>query len=323
MRPPLRVGIAGLGVVGAEVARRLLEDASFIKQKTGGRKITLSAVCARDKNKSRGVDLSSLPWVDTPASLAARDDVDVVVEVVGGADGPAYDGALAALSAGKPLVTANKAMLASHWDELFDLSRKSGAPLLFEASVGAGIPVIRVLRDGLVANRITGITGILNGTCNYILSVMETRGLDFDAALAEAQQKGYAEADPTLDIDGWDSLHKLSVLARLGLGNVDRVGEIPVHGIRSITQKDMEAAKAKGGTIRLIATAKPGQGGRAELKVAPEWIARDHKLAGITDTTNAITIETDAAGPITLTGPGAGAGPTASAVLADLIALAL
>jgi homoserine dehydrogenase len=317
----LRIGLAGLGVVGTEVARWLLAEHEALSAQAG-KALTITAYCTRDPHKNRGIDLSHLPWVETPAALAARDDVDVVVELMGGADGAVYAGALATLKAGKPLVTANKAMLAKHWQELFDLSRRHHAAIMFEASVGGGIPVVKVLREGLAGNRITRISGILNGTCNYILSAMETRGINFAEALKEAQNLGYAEADPTLDIDGWDASHKLLVLAKLGLDPEATQEQITVRGIRELTLKDVQTARAKNQKIRLISSAGHAPDGGLDIRVEPVWLDAVHPLASIMDTTNAINIEARPVSSLTLVGPGAGGGPTASAVLSDIIDLA-
>lgn len=321
MKRTLRIGLAGLGVVGTEVAKLILSEQKALSAQAG-RPLTVTAYCTRDPSKQRGIDLSGLPWVATPAELAARSDVDIVVELVGGEDGVALDGAIATLKAGKPLVTANKAMLAKHWQKLFKLSKQHHAAIMFEASVCAGIPVIKVLREGLAGNRISRVSGILNGTCNYILSSMETRGIEFAEALAEAQSKGYAEANPTLDVDGWDTAHKLIVLAKLALDPEIALSQIPVAGIRDITLAKIREARAGGKAIRLVASAERKGDGTIVMDVGPKLLDAVHPLANVGGAMNAITIEAQPVETCTLIGPGAGAGPTASAVLADIIDLA-
>ncbi len=286
-----------------------------------GRAISIVAVSARDKTKNRNVDLSGATWVDDPAALATQTGLDAVVELMGGANGPAHHLACATLSAGKPLITANKGMLAAHWRELFDMSARYTAPLMFEASVCGGIPVIKVMRESLAGNRITRIEGILNGTCNYILSTMDASGRSFADVLAEAQAKGYAEADPTLDVDGWDAAHKLTILAKLALDASVETDAIAVSGIRSITAADMQAARAQGQTIRLVARAEKGAQGLT-LRVGPVHLPLDHPLASVNGAMNAVTIRAEPVDICTLIGPGAGAGPTASAVLSDIIDIA-
>jgi len=320
MKAPLRIALAGLGTVGAEVARQIiLEQETLATQ--AGRAITIAAVCARDPAKDRGVDLSTVAWADKPDDLVMRPGVDVVVELMGGADGAALNLARAALTAGKPLITANKAMLAAHWGELFDLSGRYHAPLMFEASVCGGIPIIKVLREGLAGNRITRIEGILNGTCNYILTTMDATGRAFDDVLKEAQDKGYAEADPTLDVDGWDAAHKLTILAKLAFDARITTDAISVSGIRSITPESLKKARASGMTIRLIGRAEKNASGLA-LSVAAVHLPLDHPLAAVGGAMNAVSIKAEPVDICTLIGPGAGAGPTASSVLSDIVDIA-
>lgn len=316
MKAPLRIGLAGLGTVGAEVARQIITQQDFLTAQAG-RAVSIAAVCARDKNKKRTIDLSDIPFVDAPNDLVMRPGVDTIVEVMGGQDGPALELARTTLSTGKPLITANKAMLAAHWNELFDSSMRYHAPIMFEASVCGGIPIIKTLREGLAGNRITRIEGILNGTCNYILSTMDMTGRDFADVLKDAQTKGYAESDPTLDIDGWDAAHKLTILIKLAFdGNAD-LKNITVRGIRDIAASDLKMARAHGETIRLIAKAD-----KTGFSVAPQRIPLDHPLAAVGGAMNAVTIAAEPVSSCTLIGPGAGAGPTASAVLADIIDVA-
>lgn len=321
MKRALRIGLLGLGVVGSEVARWILAEQKTLSAQAG-RPIQIVAYSTRDPDKKRDVDLSGVTWVESGAELAARPDIDILVELMGGADGPALEAVEAALKLGKHVVTANKAMLAKHWKHLFALSKKHHAAIMFEASVCGGIPVIKVLREGLAGNRISRISGILNGTCNYILSAMEQRDIDFAEALKEAQAKGYAEADPTLDVDGWDTAHKLVVLAKLGLSPDVALEAIPVHGIRGVTLDEVRDAKAKGKVIRLVASAEKRSDGGIVMEVAPNLLDAAHPLANVTGAMNAVSIDAKPVEICTLIGPGAGAGPTASAVLADIIDLA-
>lgn len=319
-KPPLRIGLAGLGTVGAEVARQIINEQEGLAAQAG-RAITIAAVSARDKNKNRNVDLGTAAWVENPVDVVMRPGIDVVVELMGGANGPALDLARSTLSAGKPLITANKAMLAAHWSDLFDASMRYHAPLMFEAAVCGGIPVIKVLREGLAGNRITRIEGILNGTCNYILSTMDATNRAFADVLREAQDKGYAEADPTLDVDGWDAAHKLVILAKLAFDPRITLDAIKVSGIRAITPDDLKKARAQGMTIRLIGRAEKTSAG-VRMSVAATHIPLEHPLAAVGGAMNAVTIKADPVDICTLIGPGAGAGPTASAVLADIIDIA-
>ena len=319
MKAPLRLGLAGLGTVGAEVARQIITEQDTLAAQAG-RAISIVAVSARTKGKNRGVEIDA-PWVDNPADIVMRPGIDAVVELMGGADGIALDVARATLTAGKPLITANKAMLAAHWGELFDMSARYHAPIMFEASVCGGIPIIKVLREGLAGNRITRIEGILNGTCNYILSTMDATGRDLDDVLKEAQAKGYAEADPTFDVDGWDAAHKLTILAKLAFDPRITTDAITVSGIRKITSDDLKKARAAGMTIRLVGRAEKGADG-LKLSVAAVHLPLEHPLAAVGGAMNAVSIKADPVDICTLIGPGAGAGPTASAVLSDIIDIA-
>jgi homoserine dehydrogenase len=245
MVTPLRIGIAGLGNVGAGVVKILTANAELVA-KRAGRPIVVTAVSARDRSRDRGVSLDGIAWVDDAAELATRDDVDVVVELIGGSDGPALTLARRTLGAAKPLVTANKAMLAHHGLELAEAAEKAGLPLKYEAAVAGGIPVIKGLAEGAAANRITRVYGLMNGTCNYILSRMEAEGLGFGDVLADAQALGFAEADPSFDIDGIDTAHKLSILAALAFGaRIDFAG-VACHGIRNVAAADIAQAAALG-----------------------------------------------------------------------------
>ncbi len=322
MPEPLRIALAGLGTVGGGVIR-LLETNGALIARRAGRPIEIAAVCARDRTKDRGVDLSRFAWEDDMTLLAERGDIDVVVELVGGADGPALALARRALAAGKGLVTANKAMIAHHGMELAQAAETAGAPLKFEAAVAGGIPVIKGLREGTAANAILRIYGILNGTCNYILSTMEKSGRDFAEVLKEAQQLGYAEADPAFDVEGTDAAHKLAILAAIAFGSRTDFDSISVTGITRIRAADIAQAAALGYVIRLIGLADrdPADGALFQ-RVQPCLVPRAHPLAAVDGATNAVVAEGNFAGRLLFQGAGAGDGPTASAVVADLIDIA-
>jgi homoserine dehydrogenase len=321
---PLRIAIAGLGTVGVGVIRLLATNAALIEARAG-RPIEVVAVSARDRGKERGVDISSFAWEDDMTALARRADVDVVVELVGGADGPALALSRAALSAGKGLVTANKAMIAHHGLELAELAEANNAALKFEAAVAGGIPVIKGLREGTAANALTRVYGILNGTCNYILSTMERTGADFAEVLAEAQRLGFAEADPAFDIEGVDAAHKLAILAAIGFGTRVDFASVRVTGITEVRAADIAQADALGFVIRLIGEADVEQtpdGPRLLQRVRPCLVAKGHPLSAVDGATNAVVAEGNFSGRLLFQGPGAGDGPTASAVAADLIDIA-
>ncbi len=318
--PPLRIALAGLGTVGVGVLR-LIETNRALVEARAGRTIAIVAVSAREAGRERGVDLSAAEFVADMTALATRPDVDVVIEAVGGADGPALALTEAALKSGKGLVTANKAMLAHHGLRLSELAEASGASLAFEAAVAGGIPVIKGLREGAAANAIERITGILNGTSNYILSTMEATGADFAEVLVEAQAKGYAEADPAFDIDGVDAAHKLAILAAIGFGaRIDFAG-VATSGIREVRAADIAQARALGFVIRLVGVADAAEGGLLQ-RVRPCLVPKSHPLAHVTGATNAVVAEGNFAGRLLFQGAGAGAGPTASAIVADLIDIA-
>jgi len=320
MAEPLRIALAGLGTVGGGVIRLIEANGELIARRAG-RPLEIVAICARDRAKHRGFDLTRYPWEDDMTTLAGRGDVDVVVELVGGADGPALALARRALGAGKGLVTANKAMIAHHGMELAEAAEAAGAPLRFEAAVAGGIPVIKGLREGAAANRVGRIYGILNGTCNYILSTMERTGRDFAEVLADAQALGYAEADPAFDIEGVDAAHKLAILAAIAFGSRIDFGAIEVTGISRIRAADIAQAAALGYVIRLIGLADCEDGGLFQ-RVQPCLVPREHPLAAVDGPTNAVVVEGNFAGRLLFQGAGAGDGPTASAVVADLIDIA-
>jgi homoserine dehydrogenase len=314
----LRVGVAGLGTVGAGVVRMLAANADVIAARAG-RDITVTAVSARDRQKDRGVSLAGLRWRDDPAAMLA--DVDVVVELIGGAGGPAKALVEAAIAAGKPVVTANKALLAVHGAALAAAAERAGVALGFEAAVAGGIPVIKALREGLAGNRMSRVAGILNGTCNYILTVMREEKRDFADVLADAQALGYAEADPSFDIDGVDAAHKLAILAALAFGRPVDFGAVHIEGIRRVSALDISFAEELGYRIKLLGIARETAGG-VEVRVHPAMVPVKSFLASVDGVFNAVLAEGDFVGTILLQGRGAGAGPTASAVVADLIDIA-
>ncbi|MGJ3263918.1 MAG: homoserine dehydrogenase [Salinarimonas sp.] len=316
MKQPLRVGIAGLGTVGASVARLIARNAESLAMRAG-RPMALTAVCARDRSRDRGVDLGHAAWHDDPIGLARDPDVDCVVELIGGDEGPARAIVEAALGAGKHVVTANKALLAKHGLGLARLAEERGVALAFEASAAGGVPVVKTLREALAGNRVSRVSGILNGTCNYILSRMEAEGLSFAACLADAQRLGYAEADPTFDVEGYDTAHKLAILTSLAFGVALDPEAIYVEGISKITPLDLSMASELGYRIKLLGVAeRTGTG--IEQRVHPTMVPRTSALAQVMGVTNAVTIDADAVGELSLIGPGAGGDATASAVIADI-----
>ncbi|EFH12665.1 homoserine dehydrogenase [Pseudoroseomonas cervicalis] len=320
MTRPLSVAVAGLGTVGAGLLALLRDNAALIAARAG-RPVVVTAVSARDRSRDRGVSLEGLRWYEDPVALAADPKVDVVVELIGGSEGPARALVEAALAAGKPVVTANKALLALHGTALAETAEARGVALAYEAAVAGGIPAIKALREGLAANRIRRVTGILNGTCNYILTCMREQGREFADVLAEAQKLGYAEADPSFDIDGVDAAHKLAILAALAFGRPVDFGALHVEGIRGITALDIKLAGELGYRIKLLGIAETGEAGVA-TRVHPCMVPASHPIARVDGVFNAVVAEGDAVGRVVLEGRGAGAGPTASAVAADLIDIA-
>ncbi len=325
MSEPLRIALAGLGTVGGGVVRLIEANADLIARRAG-RPIRITAISARNRGKNRGFDAARYAWEDDMVILGERDDVDVVVELVGGADGPALALARTTFEAGKGLVTANKAMIAHHGLELAKRAEAAHCALRFEAAVAGGIPVIKGLKEGAAANHIHRVYGILNGTCNYILSTMEDTGRDFADVLAEAQAKGFAESDPSFDIDGIDAAHKLSILASIAFGTTIDFGAVDVTGIRRVLAADIAQADALGYYIRLIGMAdvETDATGQTRLfqRVHPHLVHRDHPLAHVDGATNAVVAEGNFVGRLLFQGAGAGDGPTASAVVADLIDIA-
>ncbi len=324
MAEPLNIALAGLGTVGTGVIRLLETNAELIARRTG-RPIRIAAVSARDRTKDRGVDLAPYTWEDDPAALASREDVDVVIELVGGSDGPALALARKTIGNGKGLVTANKAMIAHHGLELAAAAESARVPLKFEAAVAGGIPVIKGLSEGAAANAIERVYGILNGTCNYILSTMEDTGRDFSDVLEEAQRLGYAEADPTFDIEGIDAAHKLAILAAIAFGARLNFHDVETMGVSLVKATDIEQARSLGYVIRLIGMAEIDRSnGTAGLfqRVRPHLVPIDHPLAHVDGATNAVVAEGNFVGRLLFQGAGAGDGPTASAVVADIMDIA-
>ncbi|MBD3844871.1 homoserine dehydrogenase [Bosea sp. SSUT16] len=313
---PLRIGLAGLGTVGASVLKILQRQENALAARCG-RAIRVVAVSARDRKRDRGIDLGGFTWFDDPVALAKSAEVDCVVELMGGSDGPAKAAVEAALSAGKHVVTANKALLAAHGVALAELAESNGVALAFEASSAGGIPVVKTLREALAGNNVSRISGILNGTCNYILSRMEQEGLTFEACLADAQRLGYAEADPTFDVEGFDTAHKLAILTSLSFGTKIDAEAIHVEGISAITPLDLRMADELGYRIKLLGVAERTKTG-IEQRVHPTMVPKASAIAQVMGVLNAVSIDADAVREITLVGPGAGGDPTASAVVADI-----
>ncbi len=320
MTDPLHIAIAGLGTVGAGTLSLLHSHADLIAERAG-RQVAVTGVSARDRHKDRGVDLSNIPWFDDPVAMAASEGVDIVVELIGGSDGPAKAVVETALDGGRHVVTANKALLAHHGTALARRAEAGGASLAYEAAVAGGIPVIKCLREGLAGNRIDGIYGILNGTCNYILTTMRETGREFDAVLKEAQELGYAEADPGFDIDGIDAAHKLAILTALAFGCEIDLDGVHVEGIRNISSLDLAFADELGLRIKLLGLARRTNG-VIEQRVHPCMVPKDAPIASVEGVYNAVVAVGDFVDSIVAEGRGAGAGPTASAVVADLIDLA-
>ena len=315
MSQSLRIGVAGLGTVGASVVRMIARRRDALL--ASGLDITVTAVAARDRTRDRGLDLAGVEWFDDPVALAQSPAVDCVVELMGGAEGAAKQTVEAALAAGKPVVTANKALLAKHGAALASAAETAGVPLTYEAAVAGGIPVIKALREGLVGNKVERVYGILNGTCNYILSRMEREGLTFEACLKDAQALGYAEADPTFDVEGFDTAHKLAILTSLAFGTqVDAEG-VSVEGISRVQPLDLRMADELGYRIKLLGVAQATPAG-IEQRVHPTMVPKSSAIAQVMGVTNAVTIDADAVGELTLIGPGAGGEATASAVFGDI-----
>jgi homoserine dehydrogenase len=320
MMEPLRVGVAGLGTVGAAVVNILIRQDNALAERCG-RPIRVTAVSARERGKDRGFDLSRYAWFDDPIDLARAKDVDCVLELIGGGDGAAKGTVEAALAAGKHVVTANKALLAKHGLPLARQAEGKGLALSFEAAAAGGIPVIKTLREALHGNAVWRIYGILNGTCNYILTRMEQEGLSFAECLADAQRLGYAEADPTFDVEGYDTAHKLSILTSLAFGTEIDAEAIYVEGISKIAPLDLKMADELGYRVKLLGVAERTETG-IEQRVHPTMVPKSSSIAQVMGVTNAVTVDADAVRELTLIGPGAGGDATASAVVADVADIA-
>lgn len=320
MTAPLKIAVAGLGTVGTGTLKLLNANAAFIAAKCG-RPVVVTAVSARDRNKTRDVNLDSIAWFDDPVAMASTADADVIVELIGGSEGPARQTVEAALAKNRHVVTANKALLAHHGVTLATAAEKAGLTLAYEAAVAGGIPIIKALREGLAGNVIQRIYGILNGTCNYILTTMRATGRDFDDVLKDAQELGYAEADPSFDVDGVDAAHKLAILASVAFGTEVDFKGMHIEGIRRIGAVDIAYAEQLGYRIKLIGHATR-VGEAITQRVYPCLIAPDSPLAAVEGVFNAVVTEGNFVGRSVLEGRGAGAGPTASAVVADIIDIA-
>ena len=320
MSNPLRLGIAGLGTVGVGTVKIVQRHADLLEARTG-RQITISAVSARTRDLDRGVRLGGYAWEDDPVALARRDDVDVFVELIGGDEGPAKNAVEAAIAAGKDVVTANKALLAMHGQALAEAAEAKGVSIRYEAAVAGGIPVIKALTEGLAGNEITRVMGVMNGTCNYILTRMQSAGLDYQTVFAECEELGYLEADPTLDVGGIDAGHKLAILAAIAFGTKVDYSALTIEGIERITIEDIERAADMEYRIKLLGVAQiSGRG--LEARMTPCLVPDRSPLGQLEGPTNMVVLEGDSVGQIVLRGAGAGEGPTASAVMADVCDLA-
>ncbi|MFD2173651.1 homoserine dehydrogenase [Rhodobacter lacus] len=317
---PLRLGIAGLGTVGIGVVKIVQRHAEMLEARTG-RKVVITAVSARDRTKNRDADLSGYAWEVDPVTLATRDDIDVFVELMGGHEGAAKDATMAALKAGKDVVTANKALLAHHGQALAEQAENAGRVIRYEAAVAGGIPVIKALTEGLAGNQIRRVMGVMNGTCNYILTRMETAGLPYETVFEEARQLGYLEADPQLDVGGIDAGHKLSILAAIAFGTKVSFEHVVLEGIGCISIDDIRRAADMGYKIKLLGVAQmTGRG--LEQRMTPCLVPAASPLGQLQGGTNMVVIEGDSVGQIVLRGAGAGEGPTASAVMGDVLDIA-
>ncbi len=320
MSEPLNIAVAGLGTVGAGTLKLLAQQARLLEQRAG-RPIRVVAVSARDRGRDRGVSIDGIQWFDDPVAMAKAPNIDAVVEVIGGADGPAKAVCEAAIAAGRHVVTANKALLAHHGTALASAAEKKGVVLAYEASVAGGIPIIKALREGLAANNVKRVYGILNGTCNYILTNMRASRRDFGEVLAEAQKLGYAEADPSFDVDGIDTAHKLAILTAVAFGCQVNFAGIQIEGIRPVSALDIAFADELGYRIKLLGLARRTEWG-VEQRVHPCLVPVGTPIAHVEGVFNAVVAETDFAQTNVFEGRGAGAGPTASAIVADLVDIA-
>ena len=315
----LKIGIAGLGNVGEEVAYQVINGFKVQKNLFD---IEIIAVSAKSKDKKRKVDISNIDFYDNPLEMASNPNLDLVIELIGGDEGVAKDLCFASLDNKKGLITANKALIAKYGKDLATLAEKNNLFFSFEASVAGGIPILKLIREGLIVNEIHKLTGILNGTANYILSEMEVEEKGFDEVLLDAQKKGYAEADPSFDIDGIDAAHKTIILSGLAYGKMPSLNDLSIKGIRNITLNDITYCNELGYKIKLLGNSEivSNTDGDEELfcSVEPWLIPKDYGLSSVSNVTNAVQVKSSLAGTVMVTGPGAGGEPTASAVLADL-----
>lgn len=317
---PLRLGVAGLGTVGTGVVRILSAHADLIARRAG-RPVQITAVSARSRTKNRDVDLSGLAWEDDAEALARREDIDVFVELIGGEDGIARRAIETALAHGKDVITANKALLAKHGQALAEMAEAKGRVIRFEAAVAGGIPVIKTMTEAMAGNRITRVMGVMNGTCNYILTRMENAGLPYETVFDEARRLGYLEADPTLDVGGIDAGHKLALLSSIAFGTQVNFDAVEIEGIERVSIDDIRLAAGMGYRIKLLGVAQMTARG-LEQRMSPCLVPADSPLGQLQGGTNMVVIEGDAVGQIVLRGAGAGEGPTASAVLSDVVEVA-
>lgn len=320
MSAPLRLGIAGLGTVGIGVVKIIQNHADLLAARSG-RPVQITAISARDRKKNRDADLSGFAWEDDAVALAQRDDVDVFVELIGGDSGIARDAIEAALAAGKDVVTANKALLALHGQALAEAAEKRGRVIRFEAAVAGGIPVIKTLTESLAGNRIKRVMGVMNGTCNYILTRMQSSGLPYAHIFEEARRLGYLEADPTLDVGGIDASHKLAILASIAFGTRPAFDSVEIEGIERVSSDDIQRAADMGYRIKLLGVAQMTPRG-LEQRMSPCLVPCESPIGQLEGGTNMVVIEGDAVGQIVLRGAGAGEGPTASAVMSDIVEIA-
>lgn len=320
MKDPLKIGLAGLGTVGVGVVK-ILQHHSDLISKRAGRPIQIIAISARDQGKDRGVDLSGYEWVKNFSTMSNHSGLDLVVEMIGGAEGAVKDFVYSSIKNNKHVVTANKALLAHHGAELAQLASDNAVSVGYEAAIAGGIPIVKTLREGLAANNITGVFGILNGTCNYILTEMRETGRDFEDVLKEAQDKGYAEADPTFDVDGIDAAHKLTLLTALGFGVKPDFGALSITGIRDVSADDIKFAADMGYKIKLLGIAKRS-GDKILQRMEPCLVKKTSAIGNVEGVFNAVCVKGDFVNEVLNVGPGAGEGPTASAIVADIIDIA-
>lgn len=316
---PVRIGLLGLGTVGGGTLELLARNGDEIARRAG-RPLQVTHAAVRNLDRPRGAHTAQVQLLADPFELVHHPDIDIVAELIGGLE-PARELVLAAIGAGKHVVTANKALIAHHGNEIFDAARRAGVAVGFEAAVAGGIPIIKTLREGLAGNRIDGLAGIINGTSNYILTQMRDAGLDFATALADAQRLGYAEADPSFDIDGVDAAHKLAILASIAFGMPLCFDQVQVQGIRHLSAIDVDCADQLGYRVKLLGIARRSAAG-VQLRVHPTLLPQRHLLAQVDGVINAVLVDSDALGQSLYYGAGAGAGPTASAVVADLVDIA-